>query len=49
MFYLCEAALPYLKKQPGSSIVGVVGMFVGALLYVALYEQLTPIVNGLGD
>lgn len=31
------------------AMVGVLGMFAGALLYVALYEQLEPLINSLGD
>ena len=31
------------------ALVGVIGMFTGAALYVALYEQLAPVVNSLGD
>ena len=31
------------------AMVGVLGMFAGAALYVALYEQLAPVVNSLGD
>lgn len=31
------------------AMVGVLGMFAGAALYVGLYEQLQPAINGLGD
>ena len=31
------------------AMVGVLGMFAGAALYVALYEQLAPVVKILGD
>ncbi len=31
------------------AMVGVLGMFAGAALYVALYEQLAPAVKSLGD
>src|SRR5688572_17942730 len=31
------------------AMIGVVGMFAGAALYVALYEQLAPVVKSLGD
>ncbi len=31
------------------AMVGVLGMFTGAALYVALYEQLAPVVKSLGD
>jgi hypothetical protein len=30
-------------------MVGVLGMFAGAALYVALYEQLAPVIKSLGD
>jgi hypothetical protein len=31
------------------AMVGVLGMFAGAAIYVALYDQLAPIVTSLGD
>jgi uncharacterized membrane protein YedE/YeeE len=31
------------------AMVGVLGMFAGAALYVALYEQLAPVAKSLGD
>ena len=31
------------------AMVGVLGMFAGAILYVALYEQLAPVIQSLGD
>lgn len=31
------------------AMVGVIGMFAGAALYVAFYEQLAPVANSLGD
>ena len=31
------------------AMVGVLGMFAGAALFVALYEQLTAVIKGLGD
>lgn len=56
-FGIGMAALGYC---PGTSVagcgegrrdamVGVLGMFAGASLYVALYEQLVPITESLGD
>ena len=31
------------------AMAGVLGMFAGAAVYVALYEQLAPVINSLGD